>query len=57
MPHAILLEIGARRDAAHADDDFLALLEYDGCRVSLSAGTRWPNPLPATACMARWAAM
>ncbi|WP_144980215.1 oxidoreductase [Halomonas sp. C22] len=46
MPHAILLEIGARRDAAHADDDFLALLEYDDCRVSLSAGTLVAEPTP-----------
>ena len=39
MPTAILLDLAARRDDAKADDDFLALLEYDGFRVSLSAGT------------------
>ncbi|QPI62955.1 oxidoreductase [Vreelandella venusta] len=39
MPNAIMLDLGVRRDDAKADDDFLALLEYDGCRVSLSAGT------------------
>ncbi|WP_434986202.1 oxidoreductase [Vreelandella zhaodongensis] len=38
MPNAIMLDLGVRRDDATVDDDFLALLEYDGCRVSLSAG-------------------
>lgn len=46
MPNAILLDLGARREAAKADDDFLALLEYDGCRVSLSAGTLVAEPTP-----------
>lgn len=39
MPSAILLDLATRRDNAKADDDFLALLEYDGFRVSLRAGT------------------
>lgn len=46
MPTAILLEQGARRDGAKADDDFLALLEYDGLRVTLSAGTLVAEPTP-----------
>ena len=46
MPSAILLELGARRDGARADDDFLALLEYDDRRVSLSAGTLVAEPTP-----------
>lgn len=39
IPNAILLDLGVRREGASADDDFVALLEYDGFRVSLSAGT------------------
>ncbi|MGY4878745.1 oxidoreductase [Vreelandella aquamarina] len=39
MPNAILLDLATRRDGASADDDFLALLEYDGFRVKLSSGT------------------
>ncbi|UYO73828.1 oxidoreductase [Halomonas qinghailakensis] len=46
MPNAILLDLGVRRDGAKADDDFLALLEYDGCRVSLSAGTLMAESTP-----------
>lgn len=46
MPSAILLELAMRRDGAKADDDFLALLEYDGFRVSLSAGTLVAEPTP-----------
>ncbi|PRY66396.1 putative dehydrogenase [Vreelandella songnenensis] len=45
-PNAILLEQGARRDGAQADDDFLALLDYDGCRVSLSASALVAEPTP-----------
>jgi len=45
-PNAILLELGVRRDGAKADDDFLALLEYEGFRVSLSAGTLVAEPTP-----------
>ncbi len=46
MPHAILLELGARRDGAKVDDDFLALLDYEDFRVSLSAGTLVAEPTP-----------
>ncbi|TVP45013.1 MAG: oxidoreductase [Halomonas sp.] len=46
MPHAILLELNARRDGAAADDDFLALLDYDHFRVSLAAGTLVAGPTP-----------
>ncbi|MEA2120322.1 oxidoreductase [Halovibrio sp. HP20-50] len=46
MPQAILLELGTRRDGAEADDDFLALLDYESFRVSLSAGTLIAEPTP-----------
>ena len=46
MPHAILLELGIRRDGAKADDDFLALLNYEGFRVTLAAGTLVADPTP-----------
>ena len=39
MPRAILLELATVRDGAEVDDDFLALLEYDGLRVSLQASS------------------
>lgn len=41
-----LLELGALREGAKADDDFLALLEYDGFRVTLAAGTLVAEPTP-----------
>lgn len=46
MPQAILLELDALRDGAKADDDFLALLDYEGFRVTLSAGTLVADPTP-----------
>lgn len=46
IPQAILLELGALRDGATADDDFLALLDYEGFRVTLSAGTLVAEPTP-----------
>jgi len=46
MPSAILLDLASRRDNAKADDDFVALLEYNGFRVSLSAGTLVAEPTP-----------
>lgn len=46
MPHAILLELNARRDGAAADDDFLALLDYESFRVTLAAGTLVADPTP-----------
>ena len=46
MPHAILLELGALRDGAKADDDFLALLDYESFRVTLAAGTLVADPTP-----------
>ncbi|GHE20624.1 oxidoreductase [Halomonas urumqiensis] len=46
MPRAILLDIATRRDGAEVDDDFLALLDYNGVRVSLSAATLAAEPTP-----------
>jgi len=46
MPNAILLELAALREGAKADDDFLALLDYDGFRVTLAAGTLVAEPTP-----------
>lgn len=46
MPQAILLELGALRDGAKADDDFLALLDYESFRVTLAAGTLVAEPTP-----------
>jgi len=37
MPRAILVDLARRRDGAQIDDDFLALLDYEGKRVSLHA--------------------
>ncbi|SHE35862.1 Predicted dehydrogenase [Modicisalibacter ilicicola DSM 19980] len=37
MPRAILLNLAKRRDGARVDDDFHALLDYDGLRVVLGA--------------------
>ncbi|WP_227368589.1 oxidoreductase [Halomonas sp. M20] len=39
MPRAIFLNLAKRRDGAQVDDDFHALLDYDGLRVVLSAST------------------
>nr|WP_299242657.1 oxidoreductase [uncultured Halomonas sp.] len=39
MPRAIFLNLARRRDGARVDDDFHALLDYDGLRVVLSAST------------------
>lgn len=46
MPQAILLELGTLRDGAKADDDFLALLDYEDFRVTLAAGTLVADPTP-----------
>lgn len=46
MPHAILLELSTLRDGAKADDDFLALLDYESFRVTLAAGTLVADPTP-----------
>lgn len=46
MPQAILLELGALRDGAKTDDDFLALLDYEGFRVTMAAGTLVADPTP-----------
>ncbi|NYS62378.1 oxidoreductase [Vreelandella salicampi] len=46
MPQAILLELGVLRDGAQADDDFLALLDYESYRVTLAAGTLVAEPTP-----------
>lgn len=39
MPRAIFLNLAKRRDGAQVDDDFYALLDYEGLRVVLSAST------------------
>ncbi|NYS78465.1 oxidoreductase [Halomonas glaciei] len=46
MPQAILLELDALRDDSQADDDFLVLLDYEGFRVTLAAGTLVADPTP-----------
>ncbi|MFD2189524.1 oxidoreductase [Pistricoccus aurantiacus] len=46
MPRGILLDLMSARDGAEVDDDFLALLQYDRLRVSLSAGTLMAKPTP-----------
>lgn len=46
MPSAILLDLGMHRKGASTDDEFLALLEYGGCRVSLSASMLMAEPTP-----------
>ncbi|MDZ7853721.1 MAG: oxidoreductase [Halomonas sp.] len=46
MPKAILLELATSREGAEVDDDFLALLEYDGLRVSLQASSLVAEPTP-----------
>jgi predicted dehydrogenase len=45
-PRAILLELARAREGAEVDDDFLALLEYDGLRVSLQASSLVAEPTP-----------
>ncbi|MBD3898116.1 oxidoreductase [Halomonas sp. ML-15] len=37
MPRAIQLNLARQRDDASVEDDFLCLLDYPGCRVSLAA--------------------
>ncbi|MFY0991076.1 oxidoreductase [Halomonas sp. C05BenzN] len=46
MPRAILLELASSREGAEVDDDFLCLLEYDGLRVTLQAGSLVAEPTP-----------
>lgn len=46
MPRAILLDLAVRRDGARVDDDFLALLDYDGLRVTLAASALVAAPTP-----------
>lgn len=46
MPRSILLDLGVRREGAKVDDDFLALLDYEGMRVSLQASTLVAEPTP-----------
>ncbi|MCG6659737.1 oxidoreductase [Halomonas campisalis] len=48
-PRAILLELATSREGAEIDDDFLALLEYDGLRVSLQASSLVAEPTPRAA--------
>lgn len=46
MPRAILLELVNQREGATIDDDFLALLDYDGLRVTLGASSLVAEPTP-----------
>ncbi|GGX87268.1 oxidoreductase [Litchfieldella qijiaojingensis] len=46
MPRAILLDLANRRDGAKVDDDFLALLDYGGLRVTLKASALVAEPTP-----------
>ncbi|MCC5884145.1 MAG: oxidoreductase [Halomonas sp.] len=49
MPRAILLDLQAVRDGAEVDDDFHALLDYDGLRVTLRASSLVAEPTPQLA--------
>ncbi|MCE8003567.1 oxidoreductase [Billgrantia ethanolica] len=49
MPRAILLDLMAARDGAEVDDDFHALLDYDGLRVTLRASSLVAEPTPQLA--------
>ncbi|EPC01237.1 hypothetical protein L861_11730 [Litchfieldella anticariensis FP35 = DSM 16096] len=46
MPRAILLDLANCRDGAQVDDDFLALLDYEGLRVTLKASALVAEPSP-----------
>lgn len=46
MPRAMLLELGNQREGASIDDDFLALLDFDGLRVTLGASSLVAEPTP-----------
>lgn len=46
MPRAILLELSNARDGAEVDDDFLAVLDCGGTRVTLSASSLIAAPTP-----------
>lgn len=46
MPREILLDLANCRDGAKVDDDFLALLDYGGFRVTLKASTLVAEPTP-----------
>ncbi|WP_165789532.1 oxidoreductase [Billgrantia endophytica] len=46
MPRAILLDLAAERDGAEVDDVFLALLDYEGMRVTLQASSLVAEPSP-----------
>lgn len=49
MPRAILLDLMAARDGAEVDDEFHALLDYDGLRVTLRASSLVAEPTPQQA--------
>lgn len=49
MPRAILLDLMAARDGAEVDDEFHALLDYDGLRVTLRASSLVAEPTPQLA--------
>jgi predicted dehydrogenase len=49
MPRMILLDLMAVRDGAEVDDDFLAVLDYDGLRVTLQASSLVAEPTPQLA--------
>lgn len=46
MPRSILLELGSFRKGSEVDDDFVAMLDYDGLRVTLQASTLVAEPSP-----------
>lgn len=46
MPQEILLQLARQRDGASVEDDFVALLDYPGCRVSLAASALVAEPTP-----------
>ncbi|WP_136248138.1 oxidoreductase [Halomonas borealis] len=46
MPRAILLEQATVREGSEVDDEFVAMLDYDGLRVTLQASTLVAEPSP-----------
>lgn len=46
MPRAIMLEQATAREGSEVDDDFVAMLDYDGLRVTLQASTLVAEPSP-----------
>lgn len=46
MPRAILLDQATVREGSEVDDDFVAMLDYEGLRVTLQASTLVAEPSP-----------